>query len=201
MHMLAPAGVHMSMGIQQTGYFKNSEDLLQAFFRHPYLILLLLFYFIAGTAAGISLAKTAEAQLVGAVPELFLSAAQAESYQLLPALLHSAALNLLLYCAAYLPRLWRPLFVAGGLSIGLKGAFMGTALYFLFHSLGAKGLAWGVPLCLAPGLLCGAAITLRLLGEVGVDNRGLGPRSVACLIFCIILESAAAPAILRFWPR
>lgn len=191
------------MSIRQIGYHKPAQGPARAAAQHPYILLLLLFYLVAGTAAGLSSAQATQAQAQGGELARFFSALPQEAYHIFPAILHSAALNLLLYCLAYLPRLWPPLLVAGGLPVALKGLFMGISLHFLYIEMGLKGLGWGVPLCLMPALFCVAAFATRILadarGRAGEPDGGLSLRSYGFLALCVLLESAAAPLALRAW--
>lgn len=178
---------------------------MQAVAQHPYILLLLLFYAVAGTAAGISaagMAQTAQQPEAGELAAFFGALPQA-SYRVLPAFIRSAALNLLLYCLACLPRLWPPLLIVGGLSVSLKGFCLGVSMRYLVVELGFKGLALGTPLCLLPALFCMAALALRMLADAnertGLAQGGLALRSIGFLALCILLESAAAPVALRAW--
>lgn len=191
------------MSNRQISRSKPAQGPGRAAAQHPYILLLLLFYLVAGTAAGLSSAQAAQAQTEGGALVRFFTALPRETYQILPAILHSVALNLLLYCFTYLPRLWPPLLIAGGLPVAVKGLFMGISLYFLYNELGLGGLGWGVPLCLLPALFCVAAFAMRILadarGRVGEPDGGLSLRSYGFLALCILLESAATPLALRAW--
>lgn len=175
------------------------EGPVQAAARHPYMLLLMLFYAVAGIAAGVSAAGmiTGEAAQLAA----FFGELTDGGYQVLPPLIRSTALNLLLYCLACLPRLWPPLFVAGSLCISLKGVCLGVSLRCLLVELGVWGLVLGVPLCILPALFCMAALALQMLADArekaGFLQGGLSLRSIGFLAVCILIESAAAPVALR----
>lgn len=185
----------------QANRLKQPAGPAEAVARHPYILLLLLFYAVAGTAAGLSAA--AVAQLVPGELAAFFEAFAGGAYHVLPAFLRSAALNLLFYCLACLPRLWPPLLVVGGLSVSLKAFCMGVSLRCMLTELGIRGLALGLPLCVLPSLFCMAALALRMLAdsknEAGPLQGSLVLRSYGFLALCILLESAAAPVALRAW--
>lgn len=169
--------------------------------QHPYLLLYLAFFLVAGVAAGVSTAKMAqdtEPVLVGAFSRL-----QGGTYQLGPGLLHSIALNLLLFMLAFIPRLWPPLLVASGVPVALKGFFMGAGIFYLEQELGLQGLGWSIPLCVAPGLFLVMGVLLQVLSDLneraGQPVDGLPQRAAGFVLVCILLESGAAPAALRAW--
>lgn len=180
------------------------EGPAQAAARHPYILLLLLFYSVAGTAAGVSAAGMFAAE-AGDELAAFFGALPEGSYQVLPPLIRAAALNLLLYCLACLPRLWPPLLPIGALCVSLKGFCLGVSLRCLLTELGLWGLALGLPLCILPALFCLAGLALRMLADArekaGPLQSGLALRSFGYLAVCILLESAAAPVALRAFLR
>lgn len=169
--------------------------------QHPYLLLYLAFFLVAGVAAGVSTARMAqdgEPVLQGAFSQL-----ESGGYQVWPGLLHCAALNILLFEMAFIPRCWPPLLVVSGLPVALKGFFMGAGIFFLEQELGLSGLGWSVPLCVAPGLFLAAGVTLRILADMseraGQPTEGLPQRAAGFVVLCILVESGAAPAALRAW--
>lgn len=181
------------------------EGPVQAAARHPYILLLLLFYSVAGTAAGVSAAGLFAAEAGGELAAFF-DALPDGSYQVLPPLIRAAALNLLLYCLACLPRLWPPFLPIGGLCVSLKGFCLGFSLRCVLSELGLwRGLALGLPLCILPALFCLAGLALRMLADAkekaGLLQGGLALRSFGYLAVCILLESAAAPVALRAFLR
>lgn len=170
---------------------------------HPYILLFLLFYAVAGMAAGVSAAGMARPQAGTGELAAFFAALPGGRYHVLPVVLRSAALNLGFYCLASLPRLWPPLLLLGGLSLSLKGFCLGVSLHCLFSEMGLFGLALGTPLCMLPAFFCMGALALRILADVrarsGLAQGGLALRSWGFLACCIILESAVAPVALRAW--
>lgn len=169
--------------------------------QHPYLLLYLAFFLVAGVAAGVSTARMAqEAEPI--LPKAF-SQLQNGAYQLWPGLLHAVALNGFLYMLAFAPGLWPPLLVASGVPVALKGFFMGAGIFYLEQELGLAGLGWSIPLCVAPGLFLVAGVILRVLSDVsdraGQPVDGLPQRAAGFVLLCILLESGAAPAALRAW--
>mgnify|MGYP000887666147 CR=1 FL=1 len=181
------------------------EGPVQAAARHPYILLLLLFYSVAGTAAGISAAGLFAAESGGGELAVFFGTLPGGDYQVLAPFLRSAALNLLFYCLACLPRLWPPLLPIGALCVSLKGFCLGVSLRCLLAELGLWGLALGLPLCILPALFCLASLALRMLADTrekaGLPQSGLALRSFGYLAVCILLESAAAPVALRAFLR
>ncbi|MEA4970447.1 MAG: hypothetical protein VB051_07965 [Candidatus Pelethousia sp.] len=177
---------------------------MQAAARHPYILLLLLFYSVAGMAAGVSAAGLFAAEAGGELSAFF-GALPGGSYQVLPPFIRAAALNLLLYCLACLPRLWSPLLPIGALCVSLKGFCLGVSLRCLLVDLGLWGLALGLPLCILPALFCLAGLALRMLVDArekaGLLQGGLTLRSFGYLAVCILLESAVAPVALRAFLR
>ena len=144
------------------------------------------------------MAQDTEPVLVGAFSRL-----QGGTYQLGPGLLHSIALNLLLFMLAFIPRLWLPLLVASGVPVALKGFFMGAGIFYLEQELGLQGLGWSIPLCVAPGLFLVMGVLLQVLSDLneraGQPVEGLPQRAAGFVLVCILLESGAAPAALRAW--
>lgn len=193
--------IYGNMNIQHSSRIRLSKGPIQVLAQHPYLLLYLAFFLVAGVAAGISTAKMTQDTgpvLLGAFSQL-----QSGTYQLWPGLLRSAALNLLLFEMAYIPKLWPPLIVVSGVPVGLKGFFMGAGIFYLEQELGMKGLGWSIPLCVAPGFFLVAGVILRILSDaserVGQPVDGLTQRAAGFVLVCVLLESGAAPAALRAW--
>ena len=188
-----------TMNIQQTSRAQPISP-VKLIAGHPYFVFFLLFYVVAGITAGIS---TVHAQAGGEALNLFFSALPQGSYRVLPAIVHAAALNILLYCLSCLPRIWRPLIAVSGLSAAAKGFCMGASLTCMIGELGMRGLAWGVPLCILPAFLCIGALMLRMLADMrqreGAPDCGLTPRAMGLMALCILVEGAAAPVALKAW--
>lgn len=193
-----------SMNIR-TNRINQIEGPVEAAARHPYILLLLLFYSVAGVAAGVSAARLAQpAAGTGELAGFFSGLAQGD-YRIFPVVLRSAVLNLLFYLLACLPRLWPPLIMIGGLSLTLKGVCLGVSLSCLWGEMGLRGLALGLPLAVIPALFCLAALTLRIVadakGRIGLAEGSLSLRSWGFLAICVMLESAVAPVALRAFLR
>ncbi|MEA5059318.1 MAG: hypothetical protein VB049_04700 [Candidatus Pelethousia sp.] len=187
----------------QTNRLKQITGPVKTAVQHPYILLLLLFYAVAGIAAGVSAASRVQPQGNTGGLSAFFTALPSQTYHVFPAIVHSIAINLLLYCIACLPRIWPPLVAIGGLSVAFKGFCMGSSLSCLFGEMGLRGLALGTPLSILPALFCMAALAFRILADIrarsGLPQEGLSLRSWGLLAFCILLESAAAPVALRAW--
>jgi len=185
----------------RTNRIKQIEGPVNVAVRHPCILLLLLFYAVAGIAAGVSAAGMAQSG-AGELADFFNMLSEGD-YSIFPAILRSVALNLLFYIFACLQRLWPPLIIVGGLSVSMKCLCMGVSLTCLIGELGLRGVAMGVPLCIVPALFCVAALTLRMLADInkktGLINGKLALRSWGCFAICVLIESAAAPVALRAW--